>query len=247
MIGPAFISAPDSASPHGSITPGNARPIISSACACTVQREHAGRQPLGADGDGRLEGPVLAGEPRQRAGLGESDLRRDCRRPSAALANSTEPKVPGGRNTTWPSARCGASTRAMSAWAVAGAGHTISSAPRTASPMSAVISAGRASCRPRKSLIVMSPPAARAPRSPRGRAATGAPRGRPAPDHRPPPTSHCHRPERRFSSAVCSVAGASALALTVPSAISSLSRKCCTLPMALRGRLSTSTYSRGTL
>ena len=37
------------------------------------QRKHAGRQPLGADGDGDLEGPVLARQPRQRAGLGESD------------------------------------------------------------------------------------------------------------------------------------------------------------------------------
>ncbi len=78
----------------------------------------------------------------------------------AALANSTEPNVPGGRNTTWPSARCGASALAMSACAVAGAGQRISSAPRTASPMSPVISAGFASWRPRKSLTVMSPPAA---------------------------------------------------------------------------------------
>ena len=31
MIGPAFISAPDSASPQGSITPGNALPITASA------------------------------------------------------------------------------------------------------------------------------------------------------------------------------------------------------------------------
>ena len=37
------------------------------------QRKHAGRQPLGADGDGDLEGPVLARQPRQRAGLGKGD------------------------------------------------------------------------------------------------------------------------------------------------------------------------------
>ena len=33
MIGPAFIKAPDSASPQGSITPGNAREITASACS----------------------------------------------------------------------------------------------------------------------------------------------------------------------------------------------------------------------
>ena len=38
------------------------------------QREHARRQPLGADGDRRLEGPVLAREPGQRAGFRERDL-----------------------------------------------------------------------------------------------------------------------------------------------------------------------------
>jgi hypothetical protein len=32
MIGPAFISAPDSASPHGSMAFGNARSITPSAC-----------------------------------------------------------------------------------------------------------------------------------------------------------------------------------------------------------------------
>ena len=32
------------------------------------------------------------------------------------------PKVPGGRNTTWPSTRCGAIARAMSACAIAGDG-----------------------------------------------------------------------------------------------------------------------------
>ena len=44
---------------------------------CVVGEAHGqdpGRQPLGADGDGRLEGPVLAREPRQRPGLGEGDV-----------------------------------------------------------------------------------------------------------------------------------------------------------------------------
>ena len=38
----------------------------------------------------------------------------------AACANSTDPKVPGGRKTTCPSMRCGANALAMSACAVAG-------------------------------------------------------------------------------------------------------------------------------
>ena len=54
----------------------------------------------------------------------------------AALAKIIEPNVAGGRNTTWPSARCGASSRAISCCAKAGAGHRISSASRTASAMS---------------------------------------------------------------------------------------------------------------
>ena len=159
MIGPAFISAPESASPHGSMTPGNARPITSNACACSV----SGNTPVGS----RLARMVIAASkgPCLRVSHGSVPVSANAtlaRLPAshAVLANSTEPKVPGGRNTTWPSARCGASTRAISACAVAGAGHRISSAPRTASPMSAVISAGRASCRPRKSLTVISPPAA---------------------------------------------------------------------------------------
>ena len=75
MIGPAFISAPDSASPQGSITPGKARPITSSACGGGRERKHADRQPLGANGDGDLERPVLSRQPRQRAGLGKADAR----------------------------------------------------------------------------------------------------------------------------------------------------------------------------
>src|SRR5438445_634688 len=48
------------------------------------------------------------------------------------------PKVPGGRNTTWPSFRCGAIARAMSSCATAGDGMTISCTPCRASPISAV-------------------------------------------------------------------------------------------------------------
>ena len=74
MIGPAFISAPDSASPQGSITPGKARPITSSAWSRVRQRKHADRQPLGADGDRDLERAVLARQPGQRAGLGKAGV-----------------------------------------------------------------------------------------------------------------------------------------------------------------------------
>ena len=102
-------------------------------------REDAGRQPLGADGDRHLEGPMLAREPRQRAGLGE-DRVGAIAGVARASANSIEPKVPGGTNTTW-CLQDAARGCAMSGCAVAGAGHTISSAPCTASPMSAVMSA----------------------------------------------------------------------------------------------------------
>ena len=78
----------------------------------------------------------------------------------AACANSTDPKVPGGRNMTCPSMRCGANALAMSAWAVAGTGAIISSAPRTASSMSFVTSAAFASWRPAKSFTSIIPPAA---------------------------------------------------------------------------------------
>ena len=44
MIGPAFISAPESASPQSSITPGNARPITSSACSFS----RSGNTPVGS-------------------------------------------------------------------------------------------------------------------------------------------------------------------------------------------------------
>ena len=59
----------------------------------------------------------------------------------AACAKIIEPNVAGGRNTTWPSRRCGASRPAMSGCAKAGAGHRISSARFTASAMSVVTSA----------------------------------------------------------------------------------------------------------
>ena len=72
MIGPAFISAPDSASPQGSITPGNARDDIERTIR-SFQRKHADWQPFGADGDGDFERTMLARQPWQRSGFGERD------------------------------------------------------------------------------------------------------------------------------------------------------------------------------
>ena len=160
MIGPAFISAPDSASPQCSITPGNARAIKASAWSLQRKRKDAGRQPLGTDRDRDSNGPCLRvsqGSVPVSANATSARLPASC----AALANSIEPKVPGGRNTTWPSARCGASRLAMSACAVAGAGHRISSAPRTASAMSSVTSAGFTSSPAGEILEQDRPPAAR--------------------------------------------------------------------------------------
>ena len=67
------------------------------------------------------------------------------------------PKVPGGRNTTWPLCRCGAIARAMSACAIAGLGTTISSAPASAAPRSAVAMAIATSRRPRSSTSTIPP------------------------------------------------------------------------------------------
>ena len=73
MMGPAFISAPDSASPHGSITPGESASDDMECMIGLIKRKHANRQPFGTDGDSDLERPVLARQPWQRTGLGERD------------------------------------------------------------------------------------------------------------------------------------------------------------------------------
>ncbi len=102
MIGPAFISAPDSASPQSSITPGNARPITSSAWSCS----RSGSTPVGS----RLARMVIATSngPCLRVSHGSvpvSAKLTSARLPASrvALAKMIEPNVPGGRNTTWPS------------------------------------------------------------------------------------------------------------------------------------------------
>ncbi len=70
IIGPAFISAPDSASPQGSIARKRLADHLQRV-VCEIERKDANRQPLGADGDGNLERPVLARQPGQRAGFGK--------------------------------------------------------------------------------------------------------------------------------------------------------------------------------
>ena len=140
---------------------GKRRPQHRERMVLSGQREDAGRQPLGAHGDRRLERPVLAREPRQRPGLGERDLGAvagivrglgEQQRAERARAAGTRP----GRRRDVAQA-----VQAISCCAVAGVGHKISSAPRTASPMSSVTSAGLASRRPAKSLTTIVPPLAR--------------------------------------------------------------------------------------
>ncbi len=80
MIGPAFISAPESASPQSSITPGNARPMTRERVILQPQRQHAGRQPLRPDRDRDLVRSVLAREPRQACRSRRTPHRRGCRR-----------------------------------------------------------------------------------------------------------------------------------------------------------------------
>ena len=74
IIGPAFISAPESASPQSSITPGKAFEMMASAWSLRVQRKHAGRQALGAHGDRNLERAMLARQPRKRPGFGKGHV-----------------------------------------------------------------------------------------------------------------------------------------------------------------------------
>src|SRR5262245_4290974 len=160
MMGPAFIKLAESASPQASITPGNVRPITARAGSA----RRSGNTPVGS----RLARTVMAASNGALLRVSQGSVPVSAKATSArlpaayaALANTTEPKVPGGRNTTWPAARWGASRAAISECAVAGVGQTMSSAPRTASAMSVVIRSGRVRCRPRKSSIMMWPPAAR--------------------------------------------------------------------------------------
>ena len=72
MIGPAFISARRQRVAARLDHAGKGASDHVERVIPRLQRQHAGRQPLGADGDGDLERPVLARQPRQRAGLGEA-------------------------------------------------------------------------------------------------------------------------------------------------------------------------------
>ncbi len=157
----------------------------------------------------------------------------------AAFAKIIEPNVAGGRNTTWPSPRCGASSLEISGCAKAGAGHRISSTPRTASAMSVVTSASCTSCRPLESLTTMREPAARcsatAPAS-RRHSRTSWPCNRKIARGRERAVAAAEYRDLQMASP-CEVSGVS----------SCLSMKCWTLPSAVRGRSSTKTISRGTL
>ena len=103
MMGPAFISAPESASPQSSITPGKARRDRRPARGpCSA----SGNTPVGR----RLARTVMATSsgPCLRVSHGSvpvSAKATSARLPAsrAALANSTSRTSPGGRNTTCPS------------------------------------------------------------------------------------------------------------------------------------------------
>ena len=96
MIGPAFMSAPDSASPQGSIAPGKARPMTLERTIGRGQRKDAGRQVLAAGRDLHLMRAVLARQPGQSAGLREGTAGHGCR--------TARPCWRGGRNRTFPAA-----------------------------------------------------------------------------------------------------------------------------------------------
>ena len=141
-MGPAFISAAESASPQSSITPGNARLMTVKRMLLAREREHAGRQPLGPHRDRQLERAVLAREPGQRAGLGIGDLGMvagimrglgEQHRAEGAGRQEHDLAVGKMRRKRF----CDIGLRG------AGVGQRISSVPRTASSISSVMSAER--------------------------------------------------------------------------------------------------------
>ena len=140
----------------------SASTMTASAWSLRVERKHAGRQPLGAHGDGDLERPVLARQPRQRAGLrkghvgaiagvmrslGEQHRAEGCRRQEHHLAvGEMRREQPARcRPARWPAPGTGSARRRAR--------------PR---PMSVGDAApARTSWRPLKSLTRMRRPAAR--------------------------------------------------------------------------------------
>ena len=126
-----------------------------------IERKHADRQPLGADGDGDLERSVLARQPGQRAGLGKADAGADCRRRAPPWRRSSSRRWPAAGTPPGHRPDAARSACAISGCAKAGAGHRINSAPLMASAMSVVTSASCTSWRPLTSLTRMREPAAR--------------------------------------------------------------------------------------
>ena len=131
MIGPAFISAPSRASRIGS-TEGNARAMTPSARI----RPRAGMDPVGRRVARTLIATSAAPCLRHSQGrvpVSAQSIAASLPASRTALSSRYEPKLPGGRNTTCPSERSGASAGKSPACAIAGSGMTMSSAPSTAS------------------------------------------------------------------------------------------------------------------
>ena len=190
------------------------------------QRQHAGRQAFGADRDRHFEWPVLAGEPRQGAGLGERHIGavagivsrpwRKCKSRTCRAAGTRPGRRP-------DAARARARCRAARSRAQGRGSVRHRARPRA---MSFVTSESFASCRPRKSFTVIVPPAALCAftaSSSRRHSRTSWPASAMSPaaanEPLPPPRTAMrirHDPARA-------------------------ARKCCTLPIALRGSASTNT------
>ena len=165
-----------------------------------------------------LERPVLAREPRQRAGLGEGDLGAVAGIARGLARTRSEPNVPGGRKTTWPSDRCGASAaRDVGLRGRGRRAHDQLGAAHRRGDVGSDRATGCASCRPRKSLTRIAPPAARCAATAARRAATAAPRGPTVPGHRPLPKNRCHRPARQSASVSLNFAGGAARTATLSS------------------------------
>ena len=204
--------------------------------------EYAGRQPLGADGDRRLEGAMLARKPRQRAGLGEDRVGvvagvalRHGEQHRAEGARRHEHHLVAGEMRRQHAGDVGLGRRRRRAHDELGPLHRLADvggdqAQARLMPAPEILDGDDAAgCAMRLDGLAIATPQPHVVAGKReitGRrqraistAQYGDPHSLPAPFRLPP-----LRPATR-----------------------SLSLKCCTLPMALRGRLSTITYSRGTL
>ena len=197
MMGPAFISAAESASPQGSMTPGNAAPITSSAWPA----RRAGNTPVGS----RLARMVMATSKGPCLRVSQGSVPVSAKATSARLpasrarerehhraerAGRQEHHLPVNQVRRQCPGDVGLRRRGRGAQDQGRVAHRFGDVGGDES---------RARLVTAPEVLDDDGPAGRPMRLDRraNRAATAAPRAPPAPDRRQPRTSHCHRPARR--------------------------------------------------